>query len=95
MALTKNDMKALLEAQKQALVQEMDTRFTAQTTQINRQFTAQNQQMTRSFEDVKEVMQKTYVSRDEFEEKYTELQTEVDDLQKRLHALERSMAATS
>ena len=96
MALTKDDLQAIRGVVKEGvhglesrLATQMDKRFLAQTKLISQKFAEQNRLLGRNFEDLKDVMQRTYVSREEFEEKYTELQDEVDELKKELHALKR------
>jgi vacuolar-type H+-ATPase subunit D/Vma8 len=96
MALTTNDLQAIGKAVRPIVRDEVsgvETRLRKEIRGVREAvkagFAAQNQFMARSFTDVKDVMQQTYVNREEFEEKYTELQNEVDDLRKEVNALKR------
>jgi predicted nuclease with TOPRIM domain len=88
MALTKDDLQAigtvvgtLIEKQVRPIVKE----------EIRAALTTQNKLIEQGFADLKAVMEHTYVNREEFEERYHELQNEVDDLRERIKRLEGSI----
>jgi hypothetical protein len=89
MTLQKDDLQAigelvsaLIEKQVRPLVKE----------EVRSALADQNKLIERNFADLKEVMQETYVRRDEFDEKYNDLQNEVDDLRKEVNTLKQRLA---
>lgn len=88
MTLTKDDL--------QAIGNVVDEKLTGTErrllTEMDRRFIEQNKSRERHFTDLKVVMETHYVNREEFEERYNELQTEVEDLRKEVQHLKNKMA---
>lgn len=98
MTLTKDDLQSIrgivheevttivgkkIEASEKRLVAEMDRRFTEQSKSRGQHFI-----------DLKLLMETNYVNREEFEERYNELQNEVDDLRKQVSELQRKIVTS-
>lgn len=107
MTLTKDDLQAigelvssLIEKQVRPMIKEegtvLRTELNKGVAQVRNEmqegFAKQNQSRERHFQDLKAVMEQTYVKREEFEERYNELQSEVDDLRKEVQQLKHQRA---
>jgi hypothetical protein len=104
MTLTKDDLQSIrgvvreevdsavsgVESRLRGEIQGAEQRFVSE---MDRRFIAQSKSMAQHFADLKAVMEHTYVNREEFEERYSELQNEVDDLRKEVHELKKQIAA--
>lgn len=88
MKLTTDDLQAIGKAVRPIVKEEVH----ALRTEIQEGFENQSKSRERHFADLKVVMETNYVNRTEFEDKYNELQNEVDELRERLKKLEASVS---
>jgi hypothetical protein len=98
MARTKDDLQAIGSVVGSQIEKRVGTLLEQQVRPIVKEeiraAITQTKVIEAGFANRKEVMQNTYVNREEFEERYHELQNEVDDLRERIKRLEARHASS-